>query len=120
MNLLLPTIVYYCILLYSAFSHKDPPCMLIRTNTIMCVHVHVCVHMCVCVGCACMCVHVYMHVCVFVVITPKMEWNQLGACYILTTFPLLFVCYTHCFTDGYSMVDDNCGDLSVINNRPTL
>ena len=36
------------------------------------------------------------------------------------SFKLLFVCYTHCFTDGYSMVDDSCGDLSVINNSPTL
>ena len=66
---------------------------------------------CTCVF-ACMCM---------VVITPKMEWNQFGAHYVLTTFQtLLFVCYTHCFTDGYSMVDDSCVDLSVINNNPTL
>ena len=33
-----------------------------------------------------------------IVITPKMEWNQLGARYILTAFQtLLFVCYTRCF-----------------------
>ena len=83
----------------------------------VCACVCVCACMCVCVGCACACVFPCM--CVAVII-PKMEWNQLGACYILTTFPLSFVCYTHCFTDGYYMIDDSCGDLSVINDSPTL
>ena len=119
-----PTFVYYCILLYSAFSHKDSPCMLICTQ-IQCVYNSVCgcARMCVCVCacwmCMCVCACVFPSMCV-VVITPKMEWNQLEACYILPAFPLSLVCYTHCFTDGYSMVDDSCGDLSVIKNCPSL
>ena len=106
MNLLLPTVVYYCILLYSAFSHKNPPCMLIHTNITVCMCVHLCVcvrvracvrscvcvcacmGLCVCVGCACVCVCVFACICV-IAITPKMEWNQLGARYILTFFQTL-------------------------------
>ena len=88
----------------------------------LCVCVRACMHgfVCVCWTCMRVCACVFACMCV-VVIIPKMEWNQLGACYILTFFQtLLFVCYTHCFTDGHSMVDDSCGDLSVINNSPTL
>ena len=104
----------------------------------VCVCARACVHVCMCVGacmglcvgacmglCVCwmcmrVCARVFVCMCV-VVIIPKMEWNQLRTRYILTFFQtFLFVCYTHCFTDGYSMVDDSCGDLSVINNSPTL
>ena len=53
MNLLHSTIVYYCTLLYSAFSHKDPPCMLIQIH----VHVFVCVCVCVCARVRWMCMH---------------------------------------------------------------
>ena len=51
-----------------------------------CVWVHACMGLCVCVcvGCAC----VFACMCV-IVITPKMEWNQLGARYILTFFQTL-------------------------------
>ena len=43
-----------------------------------------------------------------------------GALYFNFLSNSCLFCYTHCFTDGYSMVDDSCGDLSVINNSPTL
>ena len=74
-------------------------------NTILCVRVRVRACMCVCWMCMCMCISMY----VCGSYNTQMEWNQLGARYILTTFPLLFVCYTHYFTDGYSMIDDSCG-----------
>ena len=86
MNLSLPTIVYYCILLYSATTIKILRACLYKYNCV-CVHAHAC-WICMCVH-ACACVHVYVLACMcVVVITPKMEWNQSGAHYILTTFPL--------------------------------
>ena len=53
--MLFPTIVYYCILLYSAFSHKDSPCMLLQ--------IQFCVCMCVLDIriCVCMHAHAYMY-----------------------------------------------------------
>ena len=38
----------------------------------------------------------------------------------LPSFSNWFVQYTPCFTDGYFMVDDSCGNLSVIDNSLTL
>ena len=116
MNLLLPllyTIVFYCTL--PSATKILHACLYIQIQFCVYMHVCACVRACVCVcvcvcvcGCARACVCVYVGcawVCVFpcmcvVVITPKIEWNQLGDHYILTTFTLLFVCYTHCFTDG--------------------
>ena len=50
--------------MYSAFSHKDPPCMLIQIQLCVCVCARVCVCVCVhvCVGCAC--VYVYFNICI--------------------------------------------------------
>ena len=38
----------------------------------------------------------------------------------LPSFSNWFFQHTPCFTDGYFMVDDSCGDLSVIDNSLTL
>ena len=65
--------LHYCILLYSI---------------VLCLQLMQ-MQLCVC-ACVCMHVRVCMRTCmyVWVIITPKMEWNQFGAHYILTTFPL--------------------------------
>ena len=84
------------------------------TNTTLFVDVCVCVldvrvHGCVCALCGNYSTQNRMEL-----IGGLLYFNYLPSC------NNWFVQYTPCFTDGYSMVDDSCGDLSVIDYRRTM
>ena len=88
------------------------------TNITLCV----CVCECVCAYvCMCVCMCTRMYVCGNYYTQNVMELIG-GSLYFnyLPSFTNWFVQYTPCFTDGYFMVDDSCGNLSVIDNSLTL
>ena len=79
--------------------------------------------MCVCVGCARARVYVCVLECMCGNYNTQNGMELIGGLLYFNYLPSFnnwFVQYTPCFTDGHSMVDDSCGDLSVIDNRLTL
>ena len=109
--------------MHSAFSHKDPHACLYKYNCV-CLYVCVCVRVCAYVY---MCVYMRVCMCTWMYVCGNYYTQNVmeligGSLYFnyLPSFTNWFIQYTPCFTDGYFMVDDSCGNLSVIDNSLTL
>ena len=95
----------------------------VYTYTSLCACMCMCLCMCVCWMCVCirvcMCTWMYVSGNYNTQNGIKLIWGLLYFNY-LPPFGNWFVQYTPYFTDGYSMVDNGCGELSVIDNSLTL